>query len=74
MKEIKRYICGHCGAEYEEKDQCNRCEESHKRPAGVMTVNSIQYGRDKYPEWIDVLMSDGTTIRYTAYGVVICRD
>ena len=66
MKEIKRYLCEYCHAEYTSIDAAQKCEKSHKLPreiinANYKSMNSDPYG---YPESILIQMSNGAKVLY----------
>ena len=64
MQEVKKYICEYCGTEYKEKEECGKCEEKHQKPTGIVGAKYENYSNSKYPEYIDILMNDGVTVRY----------
>lgn len=69
MKEIKRYICGYCGRKYKEKKQCRKCEEQHKKPTGIVGAIYVD-SEDEYPFKMDIMMENGTMVRYTKERVI----
>ena len=66
MKKIERFICEVCGTEYNDKAQCGRCEEIHKKPQEIVNAKyrPITMDGTGYPDHLDIRMSDGQTIRY----------
>ena len=30
MKSLQLYVCEHCGTKYKDKNECKKCEDSHK--------------------------------------------
>lgn len=78
MKEKILYICEICKTQYSEKKDAERCEATHIKPKRLtkkMKFHAFRSGRDpiltyahsetkNYPDWIDIEMQDGETIRY----------
>lgn len=57
MKEVKRYICDQCGAEFESLYDCTEHEKTHLFPAEYL----LHYKRaSTVPEEINVIFKDGT--------------
>lgn len=36
MKEVKHFICEICGTEYNDKNNCLKCEKGHKTPVKIL--------------------------------------
>ena len=78
MKQKTLYICEICKTEYKEKKDAEQCEASHIKPKRITTwmkFHAFRCGRDpilpyahlaikNYPDWIDIEMQDGKTVRY----------
>ena len=76
MREKKLYVCEICGTEYADKRKAEECETAHVKPKRLtkkMKFHAYGSGRDPalasyqpepYPDWIDIEMSDGNTVRY----------
>lgn len=63
MLKEKRYICEICGTAYRSSYDCNKCEESHRKPVGIVAIGH-SYAMDKYPSTIYIRMDDGETVKY----------
>lgn len=65
MKKVVLYICEYCHKEYENNEECARCEIEHKIP---IRIASAEYEPDgsggRYPKKIRIKMSDGNAITY----------
>ena len=74
MKETTLYICEICNTRYSSKKEAEICEAAHIKPKRLtksMRFHPYKCGREpftykpvNYPDWIDVEMADGNTIRY----------
>lgn len=66
MREKKLYVCEVCKTEYENKLACQKCEKNHKYGEKIVWGRHLSIGQDAtgYPVTIDVVMSDGKTVRY----------
>lgn len=66
MKEKTMYVCEVCRTEYESKLACEKCEKNHKVAKKIVSGRHLSIGQDAkgYPITIDVVMSDGETVRY----------
>ena len=79
MKETTLYICEICGERYADKKEAENCEAAHIKPKKLtktMKFHPYKSGKDptltryeasqvsQYPDWIDIEMQDGKTIRY----------
>lgn len=62
MKESKIYICELCGVAYRDKEKCLKCEQQHGIP--VIIKSQTYLPQSRYPEYISVLMSDGSIREY----------
>ena len=67
MLEEKRYICKICGTAYISSHSCNKCEESHHNPMGIVAIGYYCVA-DKYPSTIYIRMDDGETVKYERMG------
>ena len=61
-KEVTRYVCEACDAEYELEEDALECEESHIHTAGI-SEEFFDCG-DDVPKALDVNMTDGSVLRY----------
>lgn len=71
MKETTLWVCEICGERYTSITEAENCEAVHikpKRLTKTMKFHPYKCGRDpilsQYPDWIDIEMQDGTTVRY----------
>lgn len=76
MKETIFYICEICNGRYASKKEAENCEAAHikpKRLTETMKFHPYKSGKDpiltcyevsQYPDWIDIEMQDGKTVRY----------
>lgn len=76
MKETTLYICEICGARYANRKEAENCEAAHIKPKRItksMKYHPYKSGKDptlthyeasQYPDWIDIEMQDGKTVRY----------
>lgn len=66
MKEKKLYVCEVCKTEYESKFACQKCEKNHKFGEKVIRGRHLSIKQDAtgYPVTIEVVMTDGETVRY----------
>lgn len=66
MKEVKHYICDICNTEYNNIEQCEKCEKSHKKPIEITKSSylSITQNQKGYPNKIYVSFDDGRTVEY----------
>ena len=62
MITVTKYICSFCGSEYETEQECTECETSHCSPSEYHSSTYRQH--EKYPGFINMLMSDGTLVQY----------
>ena len=65
MRERISYICEICGAEYSDKNQCELCENFHKKPVEIVGV--MHFADSKflgYPARVRIKMTDGSVIEY----------
>lgn len=61
-KKIIKYQCSGCGIEYTSEKEAIACEKSHDH---AVRICEEYYGMfPDIPEWLDVLMSDGSKVRY----------
>lgn len=67
MKKVEHYICDFCGAEYDNKTECQECEKRHKTP---VSIEGQRYSRPILNDWIGypsillIKMDDGEIIEY----------
>ena len=76
MKETVLYICEICKERYVERKEAEACESAHIKPKRLtkkMKFHPYKSGKDpmltkvmvsQYPDWIEVEMQDGNTVRY----------
>lgn len=76
MKETTLYVCEICKARYANKKEAENCEAAHIKPKKLtksMKFHPYKSGKDptltryevsQYPDWIDIEMQDGKTVRY----------
>lgn len=66
MREKKLYVCEVCKTEYENKIDCQKCEKNHKFGEKIVRGRHLSIKQDAkgYPITIEVVMSDGETVRY----------
>ena len=80
MKETTLYICELCGTRYTSRKEAENCEAAHIKPKKLtksMKFHPYKSGQDptltryeaangvsQYPDWIDIEMQDGNTVRY----------
>ncbi len=71
MIEIKTYICGICGAQYNDKIQCERCVNSHKKPVEIVGASYCRTESKHlgYPARVRIKMSNGSVREYNP-----CRE
>lgn len=61
MREENLYVCDFCGVKYKDKEECFKCEKTHKAPCSITNASFIPYKDDAsgYPQRIEVLMHNG---------------
>ena len=76
MKETTIYVCEICGTRYANRKEAENCEAAHIKPKRItksMKYHPYKSGKDptltpheasQYPDWIDIEMQDGKTVRY----------
>ncbi len=80
MKETTLYICELCGTRYASRKEAENCEAAHIKPKRLtksmkfhpyksgkyptLTLYDASNGVSQYPDWIDIEMQDGNTVRY----------
>lgn len=62
MKELKLYLCEHCGTQYKEKEKAKECEKGHRTVKGIKDAR-YHAGGD-YPDRVEVVFTDGTACWY----------
>lgn len=62
MKQIVLYTCEHCGYQYANKLDAQKCEKNHKIPVGVKNAKYTCIGVDEtgYPIRVTIVFSDGS--------------
>ena len=63
------YICECCGQQFVNEEMCQKHEAEHAKVEGVTLPLTVGFEHPykhykKYPEVVDVRMSDGADIRY----------
>lgn len=65
MKALSQFQCEICNTIYKSESECRNCERCHQLPTKIVNSKINSYKNDgKYPNYIDVEMADGKTIRY----------
>lgn len=66
MKELKLFVCEHCGTQYKEKNDCLKCEKAHVKPVEIQDCKyvAMKVNSKGYPTQIHVKMEDGTVQIY----------
>ncbi|MSS13664.1 hypothetical protein [Porcincola intestinalis] len=79
MKETTVYVCEICKTRYANRQEAEKCEAAHIKPKKLtksMKFHPYKSGKDptftryeayqvsQYPDWIDIEMQDGNTVRY----------
>lgn len=79
MKETTLYVCEICKTRYANRQEAEKCEAAHIKPKKLtksMKFHPYKSGKDptftryeasqvsQYPDWIDIEMQDGNTVRY----------
>lgn len=72
MKETTLYVCEICGTRYANKQEAENCEAAHIKPKRLTKSMKFhpyksgitRYEASQYPDWIDIEMQDGNTVRY----------
>ena len=41
MKELKLFVCEHCGTQYKEKNDCLKCEKAHVKPVEIQDCKYV---------------------------------
>ena len=62
MKEQVLFVCDHCGTQYKDKNECKKCENSHKKPVEIVSRKyvSLKNLPNGYPLQIQVRFDDGS--------------
>lgn len=68
MREQIRYRCDYCGTEFEDREMCLKCENTHIKPKSVDSYYFKYRDSDGYPYKIKVKMDDGSIVTYK-FGV-----
>lgn len=65
MKKLCLYVCDYCGTRYEDKNECEKCENSHKI---ALEIHDMRFRSrkdiDNYPDKVELEMSDGEMVWY----------
>lgn len=65
MKSLQLYVCEHCGTQYKDKNECKKCEDSHKV---ALEIHDMRFHACKdsgnYPDKVELKMADGKMIWY----------
>lgn len=65
MKTLSQFQCEVCNTVYKSQSECQNCESCHQRPTKITNSKFNSYKSDgQYPNYIDVEMADGKTIKY----------
>lgn len=66
MKVTKVYTCEKCGRQYKSEEDCKKCEEYHTGCDKIIKESyyQMEYSTYPYPFDIDILMKDGTVVKY----------
>lgn len=65
MKTLQQFQCEICNTVYKSEAECTNCEKSHNTIVKIANVKYNSYKSDgTYPQYIEVKMSDGKTVRY----------
>ena len=68
-KKIIKYQCMCCGMEYTSENRALESEKSHNHAVRICKELYSRLSRlPDIPEWLDVLMDDGSTRRYRLIG------
>lgn len=68
-KKIIKYQCMCCGMEYTSENRALECEKSHNHAVRICKELYSRLSRlPDIPEYLDVLMDDGSTRRYKLIG------
>lgn len=62
MKELKLFVCEHCGTQYKEKEKAKECEKKHTIPMEIK--DSRYHSMSQYPDKVEVKFTDGSTCWY----------
>lgn len=73
MKTKTLYECEFCHTQFKDADKCKKCESSHSKAKKIVAThyknenNMTPALRDMgAPNYIDVLLDNGKTVRYSA--------
>lgn len=66
MKQIALYVCEHCGTQYSDKAEAQRCEKNHKHPKEIRKCryHAIRNDASGYPSTIIVTFEDGSECQF----------
>ena len=72
MKKITSDCCDICGFHYKTKEECQQCEEFHKKPEKVEYTGyrPMSEAQIPYPELIIISMEDKNMVSYTFKEIV----
>ena len=66
MKELKLYVCEHCGTQYKNKAEAEKCETSHKTKLKIKEMKFVSYKNNHtgFPITLEVVDENNYTVRY----------
>ena len=69
MKELKLYLCEHCGTQYKNKTEAKKCEDSHKTKLKIKGMKFVSYKNNHtgFPKSIEIEDEKGNIISYKRY-------
>lgn len=71
MVTVQKYRCEFCNTEYKSLISAEECEANHISPVKIKKSEYNSYNSDKcgFPKTINVLMDNGSVIKYVRGGV-----
>ena len=73
MKIKTLYECEFCHTRFNDADKCEKCESSHSKPKKIVATHYKNENNIGAPNYIDVLLDNGKTMRYSATREVESR-
>lgn len=65
MKEVKYFMCEHCGTRYADKENAKCCENQHCIPTAIVgSEHKAMKDHAQYPIRIHIQFDDGSVIVY----------
>ena len=66
MKELKLYLCEHCGTQYKNKTEAKKCEDSHKTKLKIKGMKFVSYKNNHtgFPIVLEVVDEKNYPVRY----------